>query len=211
MSESVYRVLSIVLFFILLFFYVVIYPGLTTHIEKPVLYLYPTEATSVKVSFENPELLTTTYPKYDKSWDVLVNDKGEIFDKNNKWYYALYWEEDTDHFVDFSEGFYVEKEDAIEFLEEKLAIIGLNDKEANEFIMYWLPVLEKNGKNLVYFELTEEKQMHNKLIIEPKPDSLLRVSMHVKKVSKKPNIKKQELETFERIGFTAVEWGGINY
>ena len=32
--------------------------------------------------------------------------------------------------------FYVEKDEAIEFLEEKLDIIGLNKKEKNEFISY---------------------------------------------------------------------------
>ena len=75
--------------------------------------------------------------------------------------------------------------------------------------MYWLPILEKNGKNLVYFELTESREKYNKLVIDPKPDSLLRVAIHVKKVNKKTNIKEQKLSTFERKGFTAVEWGGV--
>ena len=57
-------------------------------------------------------------------------------------------------------------------------------------------------------ELTESIEKYNKLIIEPVPDSLLRVTMHVKKVNKKVKIKEQELPTFERIGFVAVEWGG---
>ena len=75
--------------------------------------------------------------------------------------------------------------------------------------MYWLPILEKNGKNLVYFELTDEREAYNKLIIEPKVDSLLRVAMHVKKVDQEVNIKEQKLPTFKRKGFTAVEWGGV--
>ena len=79
------------------------------------------------------------------------------------------------------------------FLEEKLTLIGLNAKERNEFIMYWLPILENNGQSLVYFELTEERELNNKLIIEPTPDSLLRVNIHIKKVNKKINIKEQKL------------------
>ena len=75
--------------------------------------------------------------------------------------------------------------------------------------MYWLPILEKNEKNLVYFELTEEREAYNKLNINPTPDSLLRVAIHVKKVDKKVKIKEQELTTFERVVFTAVEWGGV--
>ena len=178
---------------------------------KPVLYLYPTTTTNIRVTFEHPEYLTTTYPKYYNSWVVKANPNGDLYDKNNKYYYALYWDEIRYHEVNFKEGFYVTKENAINFLEEKLAIIGLNDREKNEFIMYWLPVLENNKQSLVYFELTEERESTNKLIIEPKPDSLLRVSIHIKKVNERVNIKEQKLNTFERNGFVAVEWGGMTY
>jgi len=178
---------------------------------KPVLYLYPTKKTNVTITFANPKMLTTTYPKYNNSWKVTAYPNGDLYDKNNNYYYALYWEELKNHEVDFKEGFYVTKENAISFLEEKLTIIGLNAKERNEFIMYWLPILEKNNKNLVYFELTEERDAYSKIIINPKPDSLLRVAIHVKKVAKKVNIKEQELSTFERTGFTAIEWGGVEH
>lgn len=177
---------------------------------KPVLYLYPKkDNTRVTVSFAKPNLLTTTYPKYKNNWEVVANKNGDLYDSNNKYYYGLYWEESGSIKVDFKEGFYVTKANAIDFLEEKLSIIGLNDRERNEFIMYWLPILEKNGKNLVYFELTDSRESYNKLIINPKPDSLLRIAIHVKRIDKKVNVKEQKLATFERKGFTAVEWGGV--
>lgn len=178
---------------------------------KPVLYLYPTEETKVTVRFLHPEYLTTTYPKYNKKWQVVASPNGDLLDSNNKYYYALYWDEVRHHEVSFDEGFYVTKENAINFLEEKLTLIGLNPRERNEFIMYWLPILENNNQSLVYFELTEERELNNKLIIEPTPDSLLRVNIHIKKVNEKINIKEQQLESFERVGFTAVEWGGMTY
>ncbi|MBO5095445.1 MAG: hypothetical protein J6B98_01030 [Bacilli bacterium] len=178
---------------------------------KPVLYLYPENKTNITINFENEEYLTTTYPKFKNSWQILAYPNGDLYDYNGKYYYALYWEEKYTNLVDFSEGFYVTKDNAIQFLEEKLSIIGLSDREKNEFIMYWLPILEQNEKNLVYFELTGAKQKYNELIIEPKPDSLLRMTMHVKKVQKQQNIKEQKLETFDRTGFTAVEWGGVKY
>ena len=56
-----------------------------------------------------------------------------------------------------------------------------------------------------------KRELGNKLIIEPKSDSLLRVSIHIKKVNEKLNIKEQKLESFNRHGFTAVEWGGMTY
>ena len=178
---------------------------------KPVLYLYPEKETNVTVKFSKPELLTTTYPKYINSWNVTVKPNGDMIDKNGKYYYALYWDEKRYNEALFHEGFYVEGKNAIKFLEEKLSIIGLSDKERNEFIMYWLPIMENNKKNLVYFELTKERELSNKLIITPKPDSLLRVNIHIKKVNEKVNIKEQKLETFKRVGFTAVEWGGMTY
>lgn len=177
---------------------------------KPVLYLYPKKNnTKISVRFEKEKLLTTTYPKYDNGWVVTANKNGDLTDLTGKYYYGLYWEETGSTKVNFDTGFYVTKENAIDFLEEKLKIIGLNERESNEFIMYWLPVLEKNKKSLVYFELTEERQRYNKLIIEPAPDSLLRVSIHVKKVDGKPKIKEQQLSSFERKGYTAIEWGGV--
>ena len=178
---------------------------------KPVLYLYPEKETNITVTFSNPSVLTTTYPKFKNSWQVKAYPNGDLYDFNGNYYYALYWEEEKNHQVDFSEGFYVTKDSAIDFLEEKLSIIGLNAKERNEFIMYWLPILEKNGKSLVYFELTDERDKYNKLFISPKPDSILRIAMHVKKVNKKTSIKKQALTSFDRTGFTAVEWGGVIY
>lgn len=180
-------------------------------IGKPVLYLYPEEEVNVTVDFANENILTTTYPKFVNKWEVLAKPNGDLYDKNGKYYYGLYWEEKLINRVKFDKGFYVEKDNAIEFLEEKISYIGLSDRERNEFIMYWLPILEKNGKNLVYFELTEERENTNKININPKPDSLLRIVIHVKKVDRKVQIKEQKLERFERKGFVAVEWGGHNY
>ena len=176
---------------------------------KPVLYLYPTKKTKVNISFEKPYLLTTTYPKYDNNWTVTAYSNGDLYDSSNKYYYGLYWEEMGSSNIDFNEGFYVTKENAIKFLEEKTEEIGFTRRESNEFIMYWLPILEKNEKNLVYFELTEERDKYNKLKITPNPDSILRVAIHVKKVNKKVDIKPQKITKFERVGFSVVEWGGV--
>ena len=40
---------------------------------------------------------------------------------------------------------------------------------------------------------------------------MLRVIIHIKRVDKKVSIKEEKLETFNRIGFSAVEWGGTLY
>ncbi len=180
-------------------------------IAKPILYLYPRKTTKVTITFEHPEYLETTYPRFTGKWEVKAHSNGDLYDNNGAYYYALYWDEKQVHSVDFSTGYYVDKDNAISFLEQKLSYIGLSRREANEFIMYWLPVLEKNEKSLVYFELTEERESYNKLNISPKPDSLLRLVIHIKKVDQKINIPKQNLTKFQRKGFVAVEWGGTVY
>lgn len=181
-------------------------PGLME--DKPILYLYPEEETEVSVRFAHPELLTTTYPKYNNEWKVVAQPNGDLRDINGNYYYGLYWEE-QEAYKEFNDGFYVEKDDAIGFLEEKLEALGLNDRERNEFIMYWLPILEKNEKSFVHFEFTEELQAENALVISPAPDSLLRINMTVQKVNANPDLPEQELPSFERKGFAAVEWGGV--
>ena len=174
---------------------------------KPILYIYPEKNMNISIKLEHDNNIITSYPKYDNGWYVFVERNGKIY-YNNREFYALYWDEYNNNSVDFSEGFYVDSNNASKFLEEKLDIIGLNNREANEFIMYWLPILENNKHSLVYFELTKEREFNNKLIINPKPDSMLRINMHVKKIDNKIEIKEQTLETFERNGFTVVEWGG---
>ena len=47
--------------------------------------------------------------------------------------------------------------------------------------------------------------------IYPKVDSLLRVTIHIKKVDGFVSIKEQVLPKFNRVGFSAVEWGGVTY
>ena len=178
---------------------------------KPLLYLYPMNKTNITVTFPSNKILTTTYPKYIDSWKVTAYPNGDLIDKEGNYYYGLYWEAISNYKVSFNEGFYVDKENALSFLEDKLSIIGLSPKERNEFIMYWLPILENNEKNLVYFELTNERNSHDQIIINPKPDSYLRVYIHVKKVNNKVNIKEEKLDTFNRVGYVAVEWGGIIY
>lgn len=39
-----------------------------------------------------------------------------------------------------------------DFLEDALARLGLNRAEANEFIIYWLPLMQENAYNLIAFQ-----------------------------------------------------------
>ena len=179
------------------------------YVDKPIIYLYPEQETEVTVELKNPEKLTCTYPKYEDFWNVIAKPNGDLIDLNTgRNLYALYWEGINTIKSNEEEGFIVKGEDTIEFLEEKLAVLGLTEREANEFIMYWLPQMEPSEYNFIRFETIEEINENMPLEISPKPDSLIRIMMEWKPLTEEKEIEEQELVTPAREGFSVVEWGG---
>lgn len=175
--------------------------------EKPVIYLYPEQEETVSVELSYDGKLTCTYPEYKNGWKVTAFPNGQILDERGTSYNYLYWEGEKLSGYDFSEGFCIAGGDTAAFLEESLEKLGLSRQEANEFIIYWLPRMEKNPYNLISFQ-QESYTDHARLHINPKPDTLLRVFMAWKPLEAPVKIPAQELSHTERRGFTVVEWGG---
>lgn len=176
---------------------------------KPIIYLYPEKEENITVQLGYKEKLSASYPKYENEWNVYAYPNGDLVDnKTGRRLYALYWEGNSHPSKVKEEGFVVKKEDTITFLEEKLKILGLTEREADEFIIYWLPKMESNNYNYIYFETIEEINNYMPLTINPKPDTIIRVQMDFKPLEDKINVKEQILTTPTRNGFTVVEWGG---
>ena len=179
-------------------------------VKKPIIYIYPEEEMNVSIKLDNSSLITVSYPKYNDEWNVVANKDGNLKDiKTNKNYYGLYYEAKRDKVSIKKEGFVIEGKDTVEFLEEKLSILGLNERERNEFIIYWLPRLESNKYNYIRFETLEEINNYMPLTISPKPDSIIRVIMDFKALDSKIKVENQELKQVSRYGYSVVEWGGI--
>jgi hypothetical protein len=176
-----------------------------------VIYLYPEKEMDISLELILKESeFTTIYPKFnDKNkWKVRAKPNGEItMNNSNKKYPYLYWEANSYIKQEMNEGFIVKAENAINFLEEKLEILGLNDKESTDFITFWLPLLLKNKLSLCTFQ-TEKFFDNIKMNITPKPDTLIRIFLSIKKINAPINIKEQKLERIQRKGFTVIEWGG---
>lgn len=187
-----------------------ILPMIDTRSDKPIIYLYPTEETQVNVQLGNKEQITCSYPKYTTGWNVIAQPNGDLKDiDTNKNLYSLYYE--SNNVVEFKvrkDGFIVRGENSAEFLEEKLKILGLTDREAEEFIIYWLPKLEANKYNYIRFATREEIDANMPLTITPEPDTTIRVLMEYKGLENPIEVEEQNLEKTERKGFVAVEWGG---
>jgi uncharacterized protein YdhG (YjbR/CyaY superfamily) len=128
--------------------------------------------------------------------------------KKAREYYCLYYEGEAELPADFTTGFVIEREDYQSFLEEKLALLGLNDREAQEFIVYWLPIMQKHERLLVHFLQTDELQQCVPLKVAPEPDSMIRVFMQFTTADKGRKVTEQKLEKTVRSGYSVVEWGG---
>lgn len=210
-----------VLFYVLaVLLQVILYFGVGTYLSsakasKPVIYLYPETKTEVNVKLELDGKLTVVYPNYDaaKGWTVTADPDGTLTDKKGRKYSYLYWEGDIEIKPDLSRGFCVKGEDTAEFLETALAQLGLNDKEAEDFITYWLPKMMGNKYNVITFQTKEYEDIAS-LTVTPKPDTVIRVNMLWYPYDRQVSIRPQDLTSFNpsvRKGFTVVEWGGEEY
>ena len=182
---------------------------------KPIIYLYPTSETRVSVRLGKPSDVTVSYPEYNanKGWNVSAQPNGDLVDiDTGRSLYSLYYESESseDVYSMQSDGFIVSREDTVSFLEDKLAKLGLNEHEAEEFIVYWLPKLNQNNYNYIRFATMDEINNAMPLDINPNPDTAIRVLMTYKGLDKPiEGITEQQLPTTPtRDGFTVVEWGG---
>lgn len=209
MKKIVYAALAAIGIFVVLIFIVQLSGEMESSMsnEKPVIYLYPEQGEEVSVRLDYDGKLTCTYPEYDNGWHVTAAPDGRITDENGQEYNYLYWEGETEQEYDFSEGFCVAGEDTAELLEDALEKLGLTRREANEFIVYWLPRMEQNEYNLISFQ-SEAYTDHARLSIQPEPDTVIRVFMAYKPVENEQEIPEQTLAAPERSGFAVVEWGG---
>ena len=174
---------------------------------KPVIYLYPQTETNVTVQLTLNGELTCAYPAYYEGWQVTASPDGTLTDAKGQTYNYLYWEGDINTRWDMTEGFCVKGEDTASFLEQALEKLGLNRREANEFIVYWLPLMEGNPFNIISFQ-TEAYTEAARLRVDPAPDTLIRVFMTWSSTNSFVSLPAQELSAPERSGFTVIEWGG---
>ena len=180
---------------------------------KPIIYLYNYDTSNVRVELSRPEAITCSYPKYTTGWEVYADGPKLIAD--GKELYSSYYESAAPASVyenfNKGDGFLVKGEDAAEFLDEQLSLMGLDYKEREEFIIYWLPKLERNEYNHIYFSLPEEINMIQELTVTPAPTQFIRVNMIFEAVNADYKVNEQKIEKFERnfAERTVVEWGGI--
>lgn len=180
---------------------------------KPVIYLYPTKAENVNVKLSLTGGFSYTEPAYGSGWNVLANPSGELTNlADSKIYPYLFWEgRSSDVYQIPDKGFVIAKENVHEFLDSKLALLGLNKKESADFEAYWEPYMQSASYYFVTFMGNAVLDRIAPLQVTPKPDTIIRVLMDFKPLEKPMDVQGYDIKTPERSGFTVVEWGGVKH
>ena len=191
--------------------------------EKPVLYVYSPQEQLVTVSVDVDGAIDTAYPAPDAlettdwgtqaSWTVTASPDGTLTDRSGRTYPSLFWDGPVGQ-KSPEEGFVVAREDAVPFLEEKLALLGLTDKEAADFITYWAPRIRANEYTFVSFDASSYASQATYSFTDEagapvEPDTFIRVFMTIRAADANEVVTPQVFgPTPTRSGFTVVEWGG---
>jgi len=174
-------------------------------VKKPAIYLYPEESSNINVQLNINGKIINDIPEYNNGWNVFVTKEGLI---DNKYDY-LFYEAKLNKISFPEEGWIIEYNSLEGWFDEKLPILGLNEKEISQFKEYWLNSLPEAD----YYEIKlldkEFLKENMNLLITPTPDTIIRLEFYFKPISKKISINEPIVITPKRTGFTVVEWGGI--
>lgn len=173
---------------------------------KPVIYLYPksTQRVTVRVSPEGG--LTKSDPPYADGWVVNATPQGSLVTRDGHAYPYLFWESGLkDKPAPLTEGFVVPKGEVKEFLLTSLKTLGLNARETNDFLEFWLPRMTEKPWAAVRFVPREEIDRAAPLEVKPLPDSVIRVLIDFRALDAPVKLQPQQLATAKRSGFAVVE------
>lgn len=188
--------------------------------EKPVIYGYSETSLSASLKLENTNDLTFTYPAYQEGWMVNLDKDEPGFNINGIQYPYIFWEGEKNKLSFKSSegiinGFYIKTDTAISFFENSLTQLGLNQTEITDFITYWGPRVQQNSFATIQYLVDEDyDEAIGDLIIDPQPDNERRVYLLFEgdEVGKSVyQINNPSLTSFNRSGFTIVEWGGTEF
>jgi hypothetical protein len=152
-----------------------------------------------------------TIPPYPKNgWNVVADPDGTIHYGSEIFDYLYYEASLPDKLITKPEKGYVMKyDDRKAFLIDLVTKLGLNEKEMNQFVEYWVPILPQ--ANYYFVGVIPQSTLHqlSPLVITPTPQNLIRVSLYFQALDKSVTVLPPLILPVNRDGYTAVEWGGI--
>ena len=140
----------------------------------------------------------------------MAKPSGELTWNGQK-YDSLYWEgKGQGVYPNITVGRVVETKNIETELRGDLQKLGLNIKESQDFLDFWLPKMPKQKYTRLTWFGTIQMDALAPLNITPKPDSVIRIFLDFAgQDSPSTALSPQKLTSIPRTGFTAVEWGGL--
>lgn len=187
---------------------------------KPVIYLYNPKEMNASIKMNLMGDLTFSYPNYNEGWDVVVKEEGVSLEENrSKIYPYLFWEGETVGLTFQSsksnfQGYQINTDSTISFLENQCDNLGLNAKEQTDFITFWGPRIQQNPFARIEFLVDEQYDVIGKLNVVPQPDNIRRVYILFQgsdEFDSNLECVQVEIESLSRNGFTVIEWGGTEF
>lgn len=171
------------------------------------LYFYPAQKDTFTVKIEYPMggTLVNSKPAYSSGWNIIA-DAGNIVNSSTK--YLLVEDYIPDNFQT-SKGWVVGKDSLKAFFTQNLNRCGFNQREADDFVYYWVPQLTDYPYYIIYPQFKTEMEGLIKFGFSSKPDNFLRVFYIIKGLAKKEQPGEPVIPEFKRDGFVVAELGLI--
>ncbi|MCK4559870.1 MAG: hypothetical protein KAV45_08815 [Calditrichia bacterium] len=178
------------------------------YVKKPNIYIYPTERIhlDIQLIFPNGGKIIESTPNYENGWEIEVLPSGFI---NNQYDY-LFYEAQIPELMQREYGWKINGIDLSSFFINNLKSLLFAKEEIDDFIEYWIPLLDTTKTYVIYPQFNEELKKIIQLKFSIVPDNLIRVFYLIEESNENINIKTPQIPSFKREGFTVLEWGVIN-
>lgn len=180
---------------------------------KPVIYLYPEVPTYVDVTVEVPGEIVVSDPLYPPGgWKQVFAEPNGLLSYQGKTYKELFYEASITPIDKPKNGIVIPITLLHETLDNFVTKLGLVNSEKEDFLSFWVPKLKNLNHSYIHISVfpPEQKQKIDRVIISPKPDTFIEFIMYYKPLKTPISVEPFVFNPIpERIGFTAVEWGGI--
>jgi hypothetical protein len=176
-------------------------------VKKPAIYIYPDRDGyfEVKLIFNNGTVLTNSIPEYGAGWNVFVEQSGRI----DQSYDYLFYEAAAGGVPALANGWCLRRNELAAKLRVLLTQIGLNAKEAADFVKYWLDYLTEYGRYRIYPQFNAALDEMVELEVSPEPDAMLRVWLYFEGCEDCGDLPPPQPPVFHRGAITVIEWGGV--
>ena len=175
--------------------------------RAPYLYLYPESEQDIRVrlGFHDGDYVYESDPPYHDGWDVCATPDGTI----DGMYRYLFYEALVSKQLDHDLGWLINGSDLESEFRSLLSRLGLVGEEINDFIQFWVPLLEGHPWYAVY---PQDADALITLNITPQPKTVIRALFLIRPLDRPFAITEPPIPSPpKRDGFTVVEWGVIGW